>query len=100
METEKKKPGRVPQYTPEQREERRKARVKLARVNATPEQKAAKAKAAREWRAKNPEKVEAWRVKTYEKRVKRIAEDPEYKEKLNTYQREYKAAKVAEETED
>lgn len=97
--TEKKKPGRVPKYTLEQSEDRRRARMKLARINATPEQKSAKAKAAREWRAKNPEKVEKWRLVTYQKRVARLAADPEYRKQLNKYQKEYKAAKAAKESE-
>ncbi len=85
--------GRPPKYTPEEREQRRKEQARKYAAERTPEQKAAARERARRWREKNPDKVKEVRKKSMENRNQRYQSDPEFRQKFNEYQREYKRSK-------
>lgn len=93
---EKPRRGRPPKYTPEEREERRKAQAHKYATNRTPEQKALARERAKRWREKNPDKVKQARQKSMEKRQQRYQEDPEFRQQFNEYQRSYKRSKRVE----
>lgn len=87
--------GRPPLYTPEEAAERRRQKNREYSARRTEEQRAAARERARKWREENPDKVKATREKSMQSRADRYANDPEYRQRFNEYQREYKRARRA-----
>lgn len=90
MTEEKRKPGRPRLYTPEEAKERRreqaKERARRQRI-ADPEY------SRRQYLKRTPEKNAEYRKAAYERRKLRLQNDPEFREKWNEKQRQYRAAR-------
>lgn len=87
------KPGRPRKFSPEDYAERRRAQnrqASKARRARVPDKVSESGKA---WREKNPEKVLAYRAVSYTKHKNRLQTEPEYREKFNAYQKQWKASK-------
>lgn len=91
--------GRPPIFTPEEAAERRRAKNREYSAKRTEAQREAARERARKWREENPDKVKAARKKSMEARAERYDNDPEYRARFNQYQRDYKRAQRAGDTE-
>lgn len=87
MDEEKRKPGRPRLYAPEEAKERRRAqnrdRARQRRLE-DPEY------SRKQYEARTEEKNAQYRARAYQKRKLRLQNDPEYREKWNEKQREYR----------
>lgn len=90
------KRGRPRTYTPEEAAERRREQNRKYYHARKEARKAQVAERSKEWWETHPDKVSEYREKANEKRRDRYKSDPEYREKVAAYNRDYQARKRAE----